>query len=122
MAVSGNGNGSVTAIGTENIAGEKTIEKMSIDVELHLGTTVHLPHLMDTLIKQRTIQIKKKASKYQCTQVYECSFMSFSSLKNFSCAESPCDISNSIHTGSIRGYSDYEDSTTYCSSTTRSGT
>ena len=67
MAVSGSVFVNETATATENIAGEKTIEEMNIVDELHLGITVHLPHLMDTLIKPRTTQTEKKASEYQCT-------------------------------------------------------
>jgi hypothetical protein len=54
-----------TEIATENIAVEKTIEKMNVVVELHHGIAVHLHYLMDILIKLRTTRTKKKASKYQ---------------------------------------------------------
>lgn len=54
-----------TEITTENIAVEKTIEKLNVVVELHLGIAVHLHYLMDILIKPRTTLTKKKASKYQ---------------------------------------------------------
>jgi hypothetical protein len=50
-----------TAIATENIAVEKTIEKMNIVVELHLGIAVHLHHPMVILITPRTTRTKKKA-------------------------------------------------------------
>jgi hypothetical protein len=56
---------SETEITTENIAVEKTIEKLNVVVELHLGIAVHLHYLMDILIKLRTTRTKKKASKYQ---------------------------------------------------------
>jgi hypothetical protein len=67
MAVTGSVPVNETAIATENIAGEKTIEGMTIVDEHRLEITVHLPLPMVTLIKLRMTQTEKKASEYQCT-------------------------------------------------------
>jgi hypothetical protein len=114
MAVTGSVPVNETAIATENIAGEKTIEGMTIVDERRLEITVHLPLPMGTLIKLRMIQTEKKASEYQCTNRMNHLSCLFLFAKNFSYTQSPSGVSNSIHTSSIGSYSDPKASETSC--------